>query len=137
MRDITTAAIDRGAKILLEEIRRTKDPALVSPSVLADRSGLSRATVNRAKNLLRQFRIDAEQILMEGRTDSQLIRENARLRGRLTAAKEKADARRAEIEGLKESVQTLAQQIQVLALDNGRLRRDLDALERLRSLRSQ
>lgn len=137
VRDATTAAIRRGATILLEEVRHTKNAALISPAVLADRSGVSRATVNRSTVLLRQFRIDAEQILMEGRSDSQLIRENARLRERMTAAEGKADARRVEIEGLKESVQTLAQQVQVLALDNGQLRRDLDSLERLRSLPSQ
>ena len=129
-------AIRKAARTLLSEIKVSKDPALVTAVLLAERSGVSRATINRATDLLAAFRIDAEQILMEGRTETQLISENARLRERMTSAEEKAAGRRAEVEALKESVRTLAQQIQVLALDNHRLRSDLDSLERLRSLQS-
>jgi len=129
-------AIRKAARTLLSEIKVSKDPALVTAVLLAERSGVSRATINRATDLLAAFRIDAEQILMEGRTETQLVSENARLRERMTSAEEKAAGRRAEVEALKESVRTLAQQIQVLALDNDRLRSDLDSLERLRSLQS-
>lgn len=129
--------IRRGAKALLAEIRATRDPRLVNVSLLAERSGLSRATVNRAPELIRAFRVDAESILMEGRSETQLLAENARLRERMMVAEAKADGRREEIAALKESVQTLAQQVQVLALDNESLRDDLDSLARVRELRGQ